>query len=365
MKILHTSDWHLGIHLHKHSLIEDQRYFLRQLKNIILAENVDVIVISGDIYDTTLASKEAIDVFDEAMKLLCMELHKQVILIAGNHDSHTRLSVLKDLLKGAGLHVFGKIEQRITPLTIQDVDFFPVPYYNVETVAQVYEEKLSSYEAAMQIMMEDVRSQKGKHKQVVLAHCFVNGASLCESDRFAMIGGSDLISKDVFRDIDYVALGHLHRMQKVTDQIVYCGSPIAYSFSETGDKQVMILDSDTMESKSIMIKPLHPIQVIKGSYEEVLERLPNDQDAYVKIVLDAMQVSYEILDFFRERAPFLLSLQGTSKEMEEASSTIDVEEMEMMRDEDIVKHFFQDRFQKEITEEEMEWLREAKQEVEG
>lgn len=364
MKILHTSDWHLGIYLHKHSLIEDQRYFLQQLKTIIQREAIDVILISGDIYDTTLASKEAIDVFDEAMQLLCVELKKQVILIAGNHDSYTRLSVCKDLLKQAGLHVFGRLEKRVAPLTIEDVDFFPIPYFHLETIANIYERKFTSYEMAMHEMMEDVRSQKNGHRQIVLAHCFVSGAALCESDRFAMIGGSDLISKDVFQNIDYVALGHLHKMQEVCENVVYCGSPLAYSFSETSEKQVMIIDTDTMTYKPSRITPLHPIKVIKGSYEEVLKELPLWQEHYLKIQLEGMQVSYEVLQFFRERAPLLLSLQGESSELQKDTTSIDVEQMDILRDEDIVRHYFQDRFQKELSEEELGWLKEARQEVE-
>lgn len=365
MKILHTSDWHLGIFLHKHSLIEDQRNFIEQLKAIIITEKIDVVCISGDIYDTTLASKEAIDLFDEAMRMLCIELAKQVIIIAGNHDSHTRLSVLKDLLKHAGLHIYGRIEERLTPLTIDDVDFYMVPYFNIETINALYGQPFSSYEKAMLALMDDVRLQRKKNKQIVLAHCFVNGAALCESDRFAMIGGADLIRKDVFHDIDYIALGHLHKMQKVDEHVVYCGSPIAYSFSETTDKHVLILDSDTMECRPCKITPLHPIKVVKGGYEQVLEELPKWQDCYIKIILEQMQVSYEVLQFFREHAPFLLSLQGTHMDAEQTSSSIEVADIEKMKDEDIVERYFQDRFQRVISEEEMKWLREAKQEVEG
>lgn len=360
MKILHTSDWHLGIELHKHPLLADQRYFLSQLKQIILEKQVDVILISGDIYDTTLASKEAIDIFNEAMRMLCMELKKEVIVIAGNHDSQTRLASLRDLLDQVGLHIYGKVEGRMKPLTIQNVDFFAIPYFHKDTIAQIYGQKFPSYEAAMACMMDDIRAQKGSHKQVVLAHCFVNGASICESDRFAMVGGSDVISKDVFQQIDYTALGHLHTAQVFDDVVRYSGTPLPYSFSETNDKCVWLIDSETMEIEACPIVPLHPLKILEGTYDEVIAQLPLYQKEYVKVVLTDQSVSYELLSFMRERCPLLLTLRGKQASLQLETQSIHIGEMDDMSDEDIVRQFFKDYFDKEVSEEEMRWFAEAK-----
>lgn len=363
MNILHTSDWHLGIALHKHSLIEDQRFFIEQLRAIIIEEHIDVVLISGDIYDTTLASKEAIALFDQAMRMFCLELKKEVIVIAGNHDSHTRLSVCSELLKPVGLHIYGSIEEGLTPLSIQDVDFFSIPYYHKESVALHYECKFKSYEEAMARMINDVVNQRTSRKQVVLAHCFVSGASVCESDRFAMVGGSDLISKDVFQGIDYVALGHLHSGQSFGNHVHYCGSPIAYSFSETKAKKVMIWNSETGAIKDRVVSAFRPICTIEGTYDEVLEKIPSKCDAYLKIILKDQAVSYELLSFFRERAPYLLALSGTTSKQLVESATLDVQDIEAMGDEEIVGQFFRDYFDREIREEELRWLQEAKEKV--
>lgn len=361
MKFLHTSDWHLGIDLHKHSLLKDQQYFIDQLCDIVIQEDIDVVLISGDIYDTTLASKEAISLFDDAMRRLCMDLKRKVVVIAGNHDSQTRLSVMKDLLKEAGLYIFGQLDTKISPICFGDVDVFPLPYIHKDRISALYDQAFVSYEQAYLCVMDDIRRQKQHHKQVVMAHAFVAQAQLSESDRFAMVGGSDLVSKEVFHDIDYVALGHLHKPQKLSENIVYSGSPIAYAFSEKEAKHVVIWDSETGTQTQVPIKALHPLITLEGTYEQVKEQLLHVQDAYVKIILQDRSVTYELLHLLREGCPYLLSLQGKEeKELTEAT-TLNVAQLDQLQDEEIVSQFFQDYYDREISEEESMWLKEAKE----
>lgn len=359
MKILHTSDWHLGIDYHHHSFREDQLYALAQYYQLIKEEAIDVVLICGDIYDTTLASKEAIQLFDEAMQHMIQELKVKVIVIAGNHDSPTRLSVMKELLKTRGLYIYGTLSEAITPLIIDDVDFYPIPFVHKDTISAVYQQSFSSYEQAFLYMMDHIRSQKKDRRQIVLAHAFVNGASVCESDRFAQIGGADLISKDIFHDIDYVALGHLHRPQQIDEHIRYSGSLCPYTFGETADKQAIIIDSDTMQIRSVSISPLHAMITLSGSYEDVCVQLAQHQNDYVKIILEDQSISFELLELLRERCPYLLSLSSNIQDQRE-SVTIQADDLETLSDEAIVKQFFLDYFNREITEEEKKWLQDAK-----
>lgn len=360
MKFLHTSDWHLGIDLHKQSLIEDQKVMIDEICTIILEEQIDVVLISGDIYDTTLASKEAIHLFDYAMKRICQELHCQCVVIAGNHDSQTRLSVMKDLLASSGLYIYGTLDEKPTPLIINDVDIFPIPYLHKDRIAALYDQSLISYEHAFLTLMDDIRSQKKEHKQFVLAHAFVSGASISESDRFAMVGGSDLVSKDVFHDLDYVALGHLHKPQCFDEHIRYSGSPLAYAFSEQDQKHVVIIDSDTMDITTRSLTPLHPLITLTGAYDDIIKQLPLNEEAYVKIVLKDLSVSYELLGFLRERCPHLLALTGIQpKELMETMS-LQVEQLDEYQDENILVQFFKDYYDREISEEELAWFEEAR-----
>ena len=359
MKILHTSDWHLGIDFHHHAFGEDQRYALQQYDQIIKQEQIDVVLICGDIYDTTLASKEAIQLFDEVMHHMIKDLKVKVIVIAGNHDSPTRLSVMKDLLKTQGLYIYGVLTEPLQPLTIDQVDFYPIPFVHKDTISAVYQKPFKTYEQAFMNMMDHVRSQKQHHRQIVMAHAFVNGASVCESDRFAHIGGADLISKDVFHGIDYVALGHLHRSQQISDHIRYSGSLCPYTFSETTNKTVVIIDSDTMDIHTVPIKPLHPMVTLHDSYDAVCAQLFNHQNDYVKIILKDQSINFELLELLKERCPYLLTLSSDKQECEEAV-TLQANDLESLCDEAIVQQFFQDYFHRELSDEETNWLKEAK-----
>lgn len=361
MKILHTSDWHLGIQLHRRSLMEDQRYILQQLYQIVEQEHISVVLISGDIYDTTLASKEAILLFDEAMKMLCKTLKCQVIVIAGNHDSHVRLSTMRDLLQEQGLHLSGMLPEVLQPLTIENVDFYSIPFVHKDTLSRIYQQSFSTYEDAFDCLMEDIRSRKTGRRQIVLAHAFVSGATIGESDRLAMVGGADQIRCDVFRDIDYVALGHLHQAQACSPHIRYSGSPLAYSFSEGNEKSVTVIDSETMAIKTVPLKPLHLLVTVEGTYTDVLEALPQHQNDYIKIILKDQGITYELLEFLRERCPYLLTLQTWQNDELSEGLSVPVQELEQLQDEEILMHFFQDYYDRDVTDEEREWFREAKE----
>lgn len=362
MKILHTADWHLGIDLHKVSLLEDQAYFFNQLVKIIEEEQVEVIVIAGDIYDTALASKEAIRLFDIMMTTLCRDMKKEVIVIAGNHDSGERLSSMNQLLSSMGLHVYGKIESKVEPLIIKEHAFYPIPYFHLETIRSVYQSKVANNDEAFLLMLKQAKEKAEQAVcHIAIAHTFCANARISESDRFANVGGSDLVSARVFEGMDHVALGHLHRQQHMGGHTYYSGSPLAYSFSEAAyEKCVLIYDSEQKEVKKRSITALHPLITLKGSFAQLQEQLKQgvDPNAYYKIEMSDGIVSYETLEYFREHVEHLLQLSGKNAVMKESIS-IQLDEMETMDDLSIVRHFFQDHYGEELDEEEVEWLLEA------
>ena len=363
MRILHTADWHLGIDLHKISLIQDQAAFMAQLKEIILNEEIDVIIIAGDVYDTTLASKEAIEVYNSCMKMICLELQKQVIIIAGNHDSAVRLSTCKDLLAPMGLHVYGRLEERVKPLEIEDVLFYPIPYLHPAQVGNLYDVKISTQQEAYQVICDDLRTENTNEKtKICIAHTFVAGASLSESDRFASVGGSDLVPADVFKDFDYVALGHLHRKQQVAPHVYYSGSPLAYSFAEAAyDKKVLIYDTNTKEVSEINISPLHPLITLQGDFETLQKDMEVDDgypSSFVKIQVEDTSVSYEMLDYFNQHYPNLLQLSGKNERLDSKIS-LEMNDLEQLDDVSIVKQYFKDIFDETITQDEIDLFHEA------
>ena len=365
MKILHTADWHLGIDLHKVSLLKDQAYFFSQLLKIIEEEQIEVIIIAGDIYDTALASKEAIRLFDAMMTKLCMDMKKEVIVIAGNHDSGERLSSMNQLLSAMGLHVYGKIENKVEPLIIQDHAFYPIPYFHLETIRSVYQSKVTNIDEAFSLMLNQAKEKAEQAVcHIAIAHAFCANASISESDRFANVGGADLVSAKVFEGMDHTALGHLHRQQCMGGSVYYSGSPLAYSFSEAAyEKCVLIYDSEAKEVTKRCIAPLHPLITLEGSFVQLQEQLKQgmDANAYYKIEMSDGIVSYETMEYFREHVENLLQLSGKNAVMKESIS-IQLDEMETMDDLSIVRHFFQDHYGEELGEEEIGWLLEAMEE---
>lgn len=365
MKILHTADWHLGIDLHKVSLLEDQAYFFQQLVKIIEEENIEVIIIAGDIYDTALASKEAIGLFDQMMTTLCKKMKKEVIVIAGNHDSGERLSSMNQLLSVMGLHVYGKMEAPLKPLIIQDHAFYPIPYFHLETIRRVYQTKVSSNDEAFLLMLDQAKQQAQQAvSHIAIAHAFCANASISESDRFANVAGADMVSAKVFTGMDHTALGHLHRQQHMGEHVYYSGSPLPYSFSEAEyEKCVLIYDSEKKQVSKRSIVPLHPLITWKGSFAQLQELIQQgvDKNAYYKIEMTDGIVSSETMDYFREHIETLLQLSGKQAFIQEKIS-IQLDEMETMSDLDIVRHFFLDHYGEELDEEQLGWLLEAMKE---
>lgn len=365
MKILHTADWHFGIDLHKMSLLEDQKHFVNQLIDIVEKEQVDMILVAGDIYDTTLASKDAIELYNEVMTTLCLKLKKKVVVIAGNHDSPTRLASCAKLLAPMGLHVIGKIEAKIEGIVFDDVKLYPIPFFHLDTIRNIYGKDIQNEQQAFEEIVTHIRKQKDDtHTHIVMAHTFMAGASVCESDRFANVGGSDLVNSCVFDEFDYVALGHLHRRQKVGKHAYYSGSPIAYSFSEAGQKkQVLLYDTKTKDVKDIEIMPLHTLKVMKGSFDQLKEQMHKEKcrdDAYLKIEVEDAVVSYEMLDYFRQHYEYLLQLSGKSSMHNDTAITLQLEDMDQIQDIDIVKQFFHDYYEQELEEEQIKLFQEAK-----
>lgn len=367
MKILHTADWHLGIALHKQSLMEDQYDFIKQLKQIVMDENIDVIIIAGDIYDTTLASKEAIELYDKCMHMLCMELQKQVIVIAGNHDSPVRLSSCSALLAPMGLHVYGKLEEKVKPLILGNTWFYPIPYFHPQTVANLYGVEIQDEEEAFLCIQNDLEEKLNKKEvcHIAIAHTFMANASVSESDRFATIGGSGMVSSTVFDKFDYVALGHLHRHQKAGQNAYYSGSPLPYSFSEASyAKKVLIYDTDNGEIQEKCIQPLHSLKTYSGKLEDVITQLKQDNDtqSYVKIEIEDKQTTIDMMEYFQELHEGILQLSGIHEETQSRIG-VDLQTMETMQDDSIVKQFFKDMFQEELDEEEMQLFYEAQKAV--
>lgn len=374
MKLLHTSDLHFGISIANVSMIEDQRAMLEEIIRIAGEEGVDSVLIAGDVFDHALSSAQAIALYDDLVTRLCADMGKTVALCAGNHDGAARLSSCGRLLSGAGLHVAGNISQAVGPVRMGDCDIHILPWFNTDEVRYLYpESEVGGYAAAFALLLDKLReSFVPGHKNILLAHCFVTGAQVVESDRSVAIGGANMVSASAFEGFDYVALGHLHRAQTIGENVRYSGSPLKYSFDETGRKKsVTIYDTETGELREREIAPLHDMRIVKGSYEQVLAEAEADErrEDYIKAVLEDEYAHQQLREALEQYYPNMLILEGKAYSEGGAETTLTVGEVAELSAVDIMRRFYTESTDGQSPDADMEkWfaaaLREA-QEGEG
>lgn len=369
MKLLHTSDWHLGMAAGQMSFLEDQRDFFDQLYSIIQREQVTAVLCAGDVYDSSVSNADAIELYNQVMTTLCMELHVTCIVIAGNHDGAERLASCSELLKRAGLFVSGRLKREITPVAFRDVDVYPIPFFHKDEVVALYperQEEIHSEEDAMRIVCEDIRTHMDTGKRnIVMAHAFVVGAALSDSDRSARVGQATAISKDVFAGFDYVALGHIHKPQSITEQVRYSGTPLKYSFGaeETQEKSVTILDTATMQQTIIPIRPKHDRRSVIGAYDDVVQREDIRND-YLKLTITDRYATLDLIRELQTIFPYLLEINGKDAELVTAGGGITMEELGKLDEQDIMKKYMRETFAEDPTAEQIQLFEAAMRAIE-
>ena len=281
MRLLHTSDWHIGRSLHGADLLREQEEVLSGLADVVGAEAVDVVVVAGDVYDRAVPSADATGVLDRVIGRL-LRAGATVVLTPGNHDSARRLGTFSGLLSAAGLHVRATTAGLDEPVLLRDehgeVAVYGLPYLEPEIARhELGVPGARSHEAVLAEAMERVRRDlflRPGARSVVLAHAFVGGGVPSDSERDICVGGVDLVPAAVFDGVDYVALGHLHRPQTLTERLRYSGSPLAYSFGEAGqEKQVWLVDLDATGLAGVRALALptpRPLTVLTGTLDELL-----------------------------------------------------------------------------------------------
>jgi exonuclease SbcD len=281
MRLLHTSDWHIGRSLHGTDLLAEQESVLSGLAAVVAAERVDAVLVAGDVYDRAVPSADATAVLDRVVGRL-LKAGAAVVMTPGNHDSARRLGTFSGLLSAAGLHVRASTGRLDEPVLLADehgeVAVYGLPFLEPEVARhELGVDGARSHEAVLGAAMERVRADlflRPGARSVVLAHAFVGGGVPSESERDICVGGVDLVPAAVFDGVDYVALGHLHRPQTLTPRLRYSGSPLAYSFGEAGQqKQAWLIDLDANGLAEVRPVPLptpRRLSVLTGPLEQLL-----------------------------------------------------------------------------------------------
>ena len=362
MKILHTSDWHLGRQFHNHSLLEDQRLVLQQICTIVADRQVDVVIVAGDVYDRSVPPAAAVELLDETIDRICHDLQVPMIIIAGNHDSPERLSFGARQLATAGLYVVGNLWHTPEPIILTDrqgerVAFYPIPYTDPTTVRHLHDIDVSTHEEAMSHLIELIHAERDQSiPAVAIAHCFLAGGEGSESERPLSIGGVEYVSSQLFSDFSYTALGHLHGPQfRSAETIRYSGSLLKYSFSEeTQNKSVTLVDllsEKEMSIEKIPIIPIRNMRTLHGSLEDILTAGKTDSqcDDYLRIQLTDTHAILDVMNKLRDVYPNVLHLERpglvTQRSVQADRERLQRGELSMFRD------FYRQVTDEELTEE--------------
>ena len=276
MKFIHLSDLHLGKRVNEFSMLEDQTFILQEILRIIDEEQPQAVLLAGDIYDKSVPSGEAVQLFDGFLwELSSRKL--QVFVISGNHDSPERLSFGGRLMEGSGIHLSPVYSGKVEPVVLEDaygpVNVYLLPFLKPSHVRRYFpEEEIGTYTEALGKAVEALEIHK-EQRNVLVTHQFVTGASRSDSEEIS-VGGSDNVDASVFDDFDYVALGHIHGPQNIgSPRIRYCGTPLKYSFSEVGQQKSVTMaelkEKGALEVTARPLTPLRDLREIRGSYLEV------------------------------------------------------------------------------------------------
>ncbi len=299
MKFLHISDLHIGKRVNECSMIEDQKYILKQILSIADQACADAVLLAGDVYDKPVPSAEAVQVFDWFLTELA-DRDKKVFVVSGNHDSAERIAFGAQIMSGRGVYVSPVYNGRAAKVALTDgygeLFVWLLPFLKPAVVrhALLAEPEIcppESYQEAVALAIRRMDVDPNQ-RNILVAHQFVTGAGRCESEE-VLVGGLDNIDAETFDGFDYVALGHLHSPQSVGRGTVrYCGSPLKYSFSEAEqEKSVTVIEmkeKGTVELDTVPLKPLHDLYILRGTYEEVMSKQfyqDMDTEAYVKMIL--------------------------------------------------------------------------------
>lgn len=319
MHFFHLSDLHLGKVVNGFSMIEDQKYILSQILELVRQEKPEAVLIAGDVYDRSVPSEEAVGLLDDFLAALS-DLETEILLISGNHDSAGRLAFGGRLMR-KNIHVSPVYRGKVEPVTLEDawgpVDFYLLPFLKPALVRPwLPEEEINSYTDALAAAVRQIQPDPAR-RNVLLAHQFVTGAARSDSEELS-VGGTDNVDASVFDPFDYAALGHIHGPQYVgRPGVRYCGTPLKYSFSELRQqKSVTLVTLEQKGSLTLRTLPLTPLRdwaEIRGSFEELTalgtrSRFERVKGCYLRVVLTDEEDPINAAGQLRRYYPYLMNL---------------------------------------------------------
>ena len=371
MKFLHLSDLHLGRLLHRYSLQEEQTEMLECIRQLTASEKPDAVLIAGDVYDRSIPPVYATQLLDSFLAALVKLT--TVCVISGNHDQAERLAFLSGPLQESGLHISPAYRGEVTPVTLMDayspVDIWLLPFVKAATVRPYFpEETIETTHDAVACAIRHMPLDPSR-RNVLVANQFVAGGKLSGSEESMAtadisVGGSDLVDAHIFEGFDYVALGHIHRAQNVgSERIRYCGTPMAYDFSEAGaEKSATIVELHGDGSLMVRTVPLpapRALVEVRGTFEQLTN--PDairqaDKDAYTHVILTDDAPIPDVLNRLRQVYPRLTHLDWDNARTRQSDDFSTATEVQHHTPLSLFAEFFQRMGGADMTDEQTRYV---------
>lgn len=362
MKLFHLSDLHIGKRVNEFSMIEDQKYILTQILYAADQEKPDGILISGDVYDRTIPTAEAVQVFDAFLTRLS-EQKIPAFIISGNHDSAERLAFGSSLMGKSGIYFSKVYDGTVEKIPMQDaygtVWIYLLSFLRPSTIRHALPERAEEVQSAadaVRIALEQTKIDE-KERNVLLAHQFVTGAKRCDAEEL-QVGDVDQIPAELFASFEYVALGHIHSPQKVGRETVrYCGAPLKYAFSEAGQEKsitvVELKEKGSVDLRTIPLKPLHDLRKIRGTYLEVTAKSfyeNRDCEDYLQVTLTDEEDVPDGMAKLRTIYPNLMRLEYDNKRTRSNAEVRAAERVEEKSELELFQEFYELQNNQSMTE---------------
>ena len=338
MTFIHTSDWHLGKTLREVSLIEDQRHFLDQLVSLIEARRPDALVVSGDIYDKAVPPTEAVSLLSGFLFTLTQRFPRlHVFMLAGNHDSPSRLSFAAEILESSNIHIATNAASCATPVLVGEGDervaLYQIPFLLAGSFSDAEGNPLRRQGDLLAQAVERIRAfHEAAYPTlpaVLSCHVFAGGSQAGGSES-SYVGTAEMVDAALFRGFDYVALGHIHRMQRVGEgNVYYSGSPLPYDFGEANDKSVLFVEvaRGAVSVERVAVELLRRVVRLEGTVDSFLDEGNPDVAAhkgdYVEIVCSGGVASENPMSLLKQVFPNLLSFRIKHLEASGENATIE------------------------------------------
>ena len=366
MKILHLGDLHLGKRVNEISMIEDQKFILDQIVTLVKEEKIDVILLCGDIYDKAIPTIEAIHLLDEFLEELS-DLKVKVLMISGNHDSAERLSFGAKLFESSDIYISQVYDGEMKRIVLKDqygpISVYLLPFLKPAAVRHALQrDDINTYEEGVMAALQECEIDTTQ-RNVLVAHQFVTGADRSDSEE-TWVGGLDNVSAEVFKDFDYVALGHIHRSQKMgRETLRYSGTPLKYSFSEADHKKsvtiVELLEKGNVRVSTVPLIPRRDMRKLRGTYMDVTAKdhytAENKMD-YLQITLTDEEDVPGALQKLRTVYPNLMRLEYDNKRTRENREVQAVEAQEQKSELELFEEFYELLNNEPMKEEQTEFV---------